>query len=330
MKKFTVVAGLAAALMLGTSAHATDLEVTHWWTSGGEAAAVAEFAKAFDATGNHWVDGAIAGSGDTARPIIISRILGGNPMGATQLNQARAIALGVEHFRALRPRCTGTILWQLNDCWPVTSWAAVDGDGRRKPLWYALRAAYAPRLLTIQPGGEAGDGLALIGVNDTREPWTGRVTVRRSTFDGKVLAEQAIRLTVPGLGAARVELPEAVATPADPTAEVIHADGALWFFAPDRDLAYGEPDLDLTVSRDGSDVLLTASATTLVRDLAVFADRVDPDASADECLVTLLPNERRTIRVRGVPPGREHDLTTAPVLRSANDLVRRLRTGRRE
>ena len=89
MKKFTVVAGMAAALMLGTSAFAADVEVTHWWTSGGEAAAVAEFAKAFDATGNHWVDGAIAGSGDTARPIIISRILGGNPMGATQLNPGK-------------------------------------------------------------------------------------------------------------------------------------------------------------------------------------------------------------------------------------------------
>ena len=61
MKKFSVVAGVAAALMLGTSAYAADVEVTHWWTSGGEAAAVAEFAKAFDATGNHWVDGAIAG-----------------------------------------------------------------------------------------------------------------------------------------------------------------------------------------------------------------------------------------------------------------------------
>jgi len=89
MKKFTVVAGMAAALMLGTSAFAADVEVTHWWTSGGEAAAVAEFAKAFDATGNKWVDGAIAGSGDTARPIIISRILGGNPMGATQLNPGK-------------------------------------------------------------------------------------------------------------------------------------------------------------------------------------------------------------------------------------------------
>jgi glucose/mannose transport system substrate-binding protein len=66
-----------------------DLEVTHWWTSGGEAAAVAEFAKAFDASGNKWVDGAIAGSGGTARPIMISRITGGDPMGATQFNHGR-------------------------------------------------------------------------------------------------------------------------------------------------------------------------------------------------------------------------------------------------
>ncbi len=81
---------LAATVLTGTgAAYATDLEVTHWWTSGGEAAAVAEFAKAFDATGNKWVDGAIAGSGDVARPIIISRILGGNPMGATQLNPGK-------------------------------------------------------------------------------------------------------------------------------------------------------------------------------------------------------------------------------------------------
>lgn len=69
-------------------ASAADLEVTHWWTSGGEAAAVAVFADAFNKTGNNWVDGAIAG-GSNARPIIISRISGGDPMGATQLNTGR-------------------------------------------------------------------------------------------------------------------------------------------------------------------------------------------------------------------------------------------------
>ncbi|MEL6608800.1 MAG: ABC transporter substrate-binding protein [Pseudomonadota bacterium] len=71
------------------AASAAELEVTHWWTSGGEAAAVAEFAKAFNATEHTWVDGAIAGSGGTARPIIISRIIGGDPMHATQLNHGR-------------------------------------------------------------------------------------------------------------------------------------------------------------------------------------------------------------------------------------------------
>jgi glucose/mannose transport system substrate-binding protein len=86
MKSLKLAAGLFASVALPATAFATDLEVTHWWTSGGEAAAVSELAKAFDASGDHWIDGAIAGSGGTARPIIISRILGGDPMGATQLN----------------------------------------------------------------------------------------------------------------------------------------------------------------------------------------------------------------------------------------------------
>lgn len=81
---------LAATALVGASAaSAVELEVTHWWTSGGEAAAVSKFADAWNATGNTWVDGAIAGSGGTARPIIISRILGGDPMAATQLNHGR-------------------------------------------------------------------------------------------------------------------------------------------------------------------------------------------------------------------------------------------------
>ncbi|MGE6742181.1 ABC transporter substrate-binding protein [Allorhizobium pseudoryzae] len=80
---------MASVMLPATYASATDLEVTHWWTSGGEAAAVKELAKAFDATGNKWVDGAIAGSGGTARPIMISRITGGDPMGATQFNHGR-------------------------------------------------------------------------------------------------------------------------------------------------------------------------------------------------------------------------------------------------
>jgi len=90
MKLKSLAATLAVASTVPLAAGAVDLEVTHWWTSGGEAAAVAEFANAFNAEGgDKWVDGAIAGSGGVARPIIISRIIGGDPMGATQLNHGR-------------------------------------------------------------------------------------------------------------------------------------------------------------------------------------------------------------------------------------------------
>jgi glucose/mannose transport system substrate-binding protein len=89
MKKFNLVAALCASVALPSFAFGEELEVTHWWTSGGEAAAVAELAKAFDASGDKWVDGAIAGGGSTARPIMISRITGGDPMGATQFNHGQ-------------------------------------------------------------------------------------------------------------------------------------------------------------------------------------------------------------------------------------------------
>ena len=110
----------AAALAFATSAQATDLEVTHWWTSGGEAAAVAEFAKAFNAGGDNWVDGAIAGSGGVARPIIISRIIGGDPMHATQLNHGRQAEELVE----------AGLMLDLTDIAEAEGWADVVNPSR--------------------------------------------------------------------------------------------------------------------------------------------------------------------------------------------------------
>ena len=83
----------------------------------------------------------------------------------TQLVQARAMTLACEWFRT-RSQCRGALYWQLNDCWPVTSWAAIDGDGKPKPLYYATKRFFRDRLLTIQPDGA---GLALWAHNDSDE-----------------------------------------------------------------------------------------------------------------------------------------------------------------
>jgi beta-mannosidase len=111
----------------------------------------------------------------------------------TQLNQARALTVGVEWFRSLQPRCMGAIYWQINDCWPVTSWASVDGYGRPKPLWYATRRFYADRLLTVQA---KDNDFIIYASNDTDEEWRGDFELLVQTFDGETLQRAPFERTV--------------------------------------------------------------------------------------------------------------------------------------
>ena len=62
-----------------------EAEVIHWWTSGGEQAAISQFAEAWQEMGNTWIDTAITG-GDNARGTTVNRIIGGNPPTAAQFN----------------------------------------------------------------------------------------------------------------------------------------------------------------------------------------------------------------------------------------------------
>lgn len=67
---------------------------------------------------------------------------------ASQLLQMEAVRYGVEHWRRNRGRCMGAIYWQLNDCWPVASWASIDYFSRWKALHYAAKRFFAPVLLS--------------------------------------------------------------------------------------------------------------------------------------------------------------------------------------
>src|SRR5699024_9034529 len=136
---------------------------------------------------------------------------------ATQLNQARALICGIGHYRSHWPQCAGTIVWQLNDCWPVTSWAAVDGDRRRQLLWSARGDLYAPR----RPAGPP----------------------RRQGHDGTVLARAQLAVEVAPRGAVALPVPAQLAAPGDGTCEVLVAElvgtatRTVHPFAEDRDSA---------------------------------------------------------------------------------------------
>ncbi|MFI7066423.1 glycoside hydrolase family 2 protein [Kribbella sp. NPDC050124] len=239
----------------------------------------------------------------------------------TQLNQARAIVFGIEHFRSLYPLNTGAVVWQLNDNWPVVSWAAVDGHGIRKPLWFALKRVYAERLLTVQP---RDNELVVAAHNDTDSVWSTEVTVtRRSTGGSDTFARETFVLEVEPRSAIISSLPESVTKPGDPGGEYLEvrgADGstAYWYFVEDTALrlrgdAYAA---SVVPTADGYDVTVTAIALT--KDLALFPDRLDPAARVDSCLITLSAGESHTFHVTA---SSAPTAVGVPVLRSANDLV---------
>ncbi|MFV9424262.1 glycoside hydrolase family 2 protein [Microbacterium sp. S1037] len=243
-----------------------------------------------------------------------------------QLNQARAVSFGIEWFRSLSPLNRGWIVWQLNDCWPVVSWAAVDSHRHRKPLWYELRRVSAPRLLTIQPVLD-GDGLRVTLHNDSDEAITGRVELRREGLDGTVLASLTLDLEVAARSAWTAPIDASLAVAGDPSREVLVAESSsgergLHYFAEDTALALVDAtEVHARAVADGYEVTLTAQ--TLVKDATLLVDLVDPAARVDSGMVTLTAGERHVFRVSGPAGIDPAAFARAGVLRSANDLVAR-------
>jgi len=133
---------------------------------------------------------------------------------ASQLMQATAIRMGVEHLRRNRGRCMGALYWQFNDIWPGVSWSSIDYFGRYKVLQYAAKRFFAPVLLSCRETGE-NDNRGSINLevqhydytttatlalsNDTRQEVSGMVRWELRNAESEVLESGSFAATVPAL-----------------------------------------------------------------------------------------------------------------------------------
>ena len=212
----------------------------------------------------------------------------------TQLVQARALTTACEWFRT-RSQCRGALYWQLNDCWPVTSWAAIDGDGKPKPVYYATKRFFRERLLTIQPDGA---GLALWAHNDSDETWIESCMVSLRGFENEKAEDERLALMINAAPRALVRVGELDGLiPSDSTRQMLWAVAktarAFWFFEADKNLNYPEP--KWTTEIDGQ--IVRVKAETLLRDFTINADRFGGTMS--ENCVTLLPGETWEVEISG-------------------------------
>ena len=101
----------------------------------------------------------------------------------SQLLQADGMKIAIEAHRTDR-KCMGTLFWQLNDCWPVTSWSSVDYYGRWKAFQYQAKRSFEKVLISIKE--EESSYKAYI-VNDDLKPFEGQFDVVLRDFNGKKL-----------------------------------------------------------------------------------------------------------------------------------------------
>jgi beta-mannosidase len=110
---------------------------------------------------------------------------------AAALDQARAVEIGLKHFRSLYETCSGSILWQFNDMWPAISWAVLDHTGFRKLAWHAMKAAYRPRTLIV---GRVDQGAQITLLNDHPEKWSPRVELFLINKTGLVVSKHLLEV----------------------------------------------------------------------------------------------------------------------------------------
>lgn len=125
----------------------------------------------------------------------------------SMIAQAEGLKFGIEHFRRRKPHCSGTLIWQLNDCWPVLSWSIIDYYGFGKAGYYYTTRVYSPVLASFQElpdGGVAlwvtndyAAGVRLPSVLEPLEDFADSVTVRLATFTGEQVWEEVLDVAVP-------------------------------------------------------------------------------------------------------------------------------------
>jgi beta-mannosidase len=197
--------------------------------------------------------------------------------------QAEGIRYGVEHWRRHPERVSGTLIWQLNDCWPVASWSSIDYFGRWKALHYAARKFYAPILLSVEDKGEQ---MGLFITNDTTTAWTGEVRWSLETLTGKTLEHGTEKLSAAALAATPICTLDFAGRVKDDNRRQVVFIAELWqgrkllsrkmaTFAPNKHLELVEPKIETEISTRNQELTIQVKTHSLARFIELELDGAD-------------------------------------------------------
>jgi beta-mannosidase len=187
--------------------------------------------------------------------------------------QAEGIRYGVEHWRRNMHRVSGTLYWQLNDCWPVASWASIDYFGRWKALHYFARRFYAPILLSIEDKPPVMD---VHIANDLTELWEGTIKWSLESITGEVAENGVLTVKAEPLTNTLIhnfdfsdrvtaENERDLVFICELWGEEEHISTSVGTFVPNKHLSFVNPELKVTIDQDRDELNIKLKANSMAR-----------------------------------------------------------------
>ena len=220
----------------------------------------------------------------------------------SQVQQAEIVKIGAEHLRRQRPRTMGSLYWQLNDCWPVASWASIDYYGRWKALHYYARRFYDDVLISPFLHDDKVD---VYVVSDKLQPLAATIHARLMDFLGHVLLDQRKEVQIPAQSSAiylsfdRVDLSARgdahrsfLVLDLEMSGKRVSRNLQLFDVTYNLELPVA-PIIKTVVSKAGEDFTVTLQSAKLAR--SVYLSFGDLDVHASDNYFDLLPGEPAAI-----------------------------------
>ena len=225
----------------------------------------------------------------------------------TQLVQAEGLKFGIEHYRRRKPHCSGTLIWQYNDCWPGISWSLIDSENVPKASWYYVARAYAPVMASFKKL-DSGDVELWVSNDTLSEVHVDAVLLMMSLAGETLWTEQVIGTVAANVSVVvwRGDAQKIAAAPHRVLAvRAKNLAGNQLLFAPFKDLILpsSEPEMHIRSLEDGS-LQVTLKGTGFHPFVRLQAQ--DPKARFSDNYFDLIAGETRVINVRA-----QHALTIA-------------------
>ncbi len=224
-----------------------------------------------------------------------------------QLVQAEALKTAVEHWRRRKFSTAGSLFWQLNDCWPVTSWSVIDSALRPKAAYYYAKKFLAPVLASFR---SAGPIVEVWGTSDMLVPLNATLEVTLRSFDGTVVWSKKATVAV-GRNASKLMMKISMADCAhsDPTRSYLLAflkqEGAVlsenrFYFVEPKHMQIPLANVDFQLSGDAGNVhLATFISTGLKKNIRIEIE--NEDAEVDDNYFDLDAGMPKVVRIVSHP-----------------------------